>query len=100
MPYIDRTKIDFRLPCYFEDSGEVALVSIRAVKHFINMTPEEDVISKNDCAKVLIATVNTLLDFAKEKSWRLGSSAAVIDLAVLERKAKELLEEYSAEKDT
>ena len=43
MPYIDRNKIDFKLPCYFEDSGEDALVSIRAVKHVIYATPEEDV---------------------------------------------------------
>lgn len=100
MPYIDKNKIDFRLPCYFDDSGEDTLVSIRAVRRMINLTPEEDVISKNEYTKALIATVNTLLDFAKENSWRLGSSETVVDLVVLEQKAKELLEDYNAEKDS
>ena len=99
MPYIDKNKIDFRLP-YLKDEEGDALVSVRAVRNIINLTPEEDVISKNECTKALIATVNTLLDFAKEKSWRLGSSEAVVDLAILEQKAKELLEECNAEKDT
>jgi hypothetical protein len=99
MSYIDKNKIDLRLP-YLNDEDGDAFVSVRDVRNIISLTPAEDVISKNDCVKALVATVNTLLDFAKENSYQLGSSEAVVDLAVLEQKAKELLEEYNAEKDS
>ena len=52
MPYIDKEKIDFRLPCYFEEIGEDALVSVREVRKMINLAvvdnvaPVEEVVSK------------------------------------------------------
>ena len=64
MPYIDRNKIDFKLPCYFEDSGEDALVSIRAVKHVIYATPEEDVVPRSELTKLyndIIASLNPVI---------------------------------------
>lgn len=43
--YITPEKIDFRLP-YFEDENGDALVSLRAVKQCIDMTPAEDVVPR------------------------------------------------------
>ena len=42
--YIDVEKIDFRLPYYEDEDGGDALVSLKAVKRCIAMTPSEDVI--------------------------------------------------------
>ena len=80
------------MPCYFEDSGEDALVSIKAVKHFINMTPEEDVAPVEEViAKVREGigrntfNPNNKFDFIYDEIYK------VLD---------EVLEEYNAKKST
>ena len=50
--YIDADKIDFRLPYFTDDSGDV-LVSLRTVKRCIDMTPTADVVSKKEITNVL-----------------------------------------------
>lgn len=51
MPYIDKDKLDFRLP-YLRDEDGDALVSVRAVKQMINLAtvnnvaPVEEVVNK------------------------------------------------------
>ncbi len=92
MPYIDRNKIDFRLPCYFEDSGEDALVSIKAVKHFINMTPEEDVAPVAEViSKVREGIVRNIFNPNNKFDFIYDEIYKVLD---------EVLEEYNAKKDS
>lgn len=43
--YIDADKIDFRLPYFTDENGDV-LVSLRTVKRCIDMTPTADVMAK------------------------------------------------------
>lgn len=57
MPYIDRDKIDFRLPCYFEESGDDALVSIRAVRNALNRIPVEKVAPVEEIVNKLRAKI-------------------------------------------
>ena len=46
--YIDREKIDFRLPYFTDENGDV-LVSLKTVKRCIAMTPTEDVVAVVRC---------------------------------------------------
>jgi hypothetical protein len=52
MPYIDKDRLDRRLPCYFEDTGEDALVPVSAVSHMLavatvdGVAPVEEVVNK------------------------------------------------------
>jgi hypothetical protein len=59
--YIDRAKIDFRLPYFTEDSGD-ALISLRTIKGLLAMMPtEEDVVKVVRC-KDCAARENTDLE--------------------------------------
>lgn len=51
MPYIDKNKIDFRLPYLKDEEGDV-LVSVRAVRNTINLTPVEDVVPRSELIKL------------------------------------------------
>ena len=68
--YIDADKIDFKLPYFTDDSGDV-LVSLRTVKRCIDMTPTADVVPKKEITNVLsdlkIAVHNKAMhSYAKE----------------------------------
>ena len=91
MPYIDKNKIDFRLP-YLNDEDGDASVSVRDVRHIINLTPEESVAPVEEViVKVRegigrnIFNPNNKFDFIYDEIYK------VLD---------EVLEEYNAKKDT
>jgi hypothetical protein len=87
MPYIDKEKIDFRLPCYFEEIGEDALVSVRAVRKMINLAVVDNVAPVEEVVSKIRAGIhkNNKFDFIYDE---------IFD--VLDK----VLEEYSAKKDS
>jgi len=92
VPYIDKDKLDRRLPCYFEDTGEDALVPVSAVSHMLaiatveGVAPVEEVVSKiREGIKFTTFNPNNKFDFIYDEVYN------VLD---------KVLEEYNAKKDT
>lgn len=66
MSYIDRNKIDFRIPYCVDDNSDV-LVSLNAVKHCISIVPDEDVIPGSTLTEFLEALGDKLNEVAGHK---------------------------------
>lgn len=91
MPYIDKEKIDFRLP-YLRDEDGDALVSVRAVKQMMNLAtvdnvaPVKEVVNKiREGIRKNAHNPSNRYDFIYEDIY------SVLDY---------VLEEYYAKKDT
>ena len=92
MPYIDKDRLDRRLPCYFEDAGEDALVPVSAVSHMLavatveNVAPVEEVIAKvREGIGRNTFNPNNKFDFIYDEIYKV---------------LNDVLEEYNAKKDT
>jgi hypothetical protein len=92
MPYIDKDRLDRRLPCYFEDTGDDALVPVSAVSHMLaiatvdGVAPVEEVINKIRISiRETMVNPNNKFDFIYDE---------IFDIL------DKVLEEYSGKKDT
>jgi hypothetical protein len=92
MPYIDKDRLDRRLPCYFEDIGDDALVPVSAVSHMLavatvdGVAPVEEVVNKiRTSIRENMVNPNNKFDFIYDE---------IFD--VLDK----VLEEYRGKKDT
>lgn len=100
MPYIDKNKIDLRLP-YLKDEDDDALVSVRAIEYILalaiapGVASVEEVVSK--LVEKLIRFTENVSKYSSDKS---VESYSIIREDYIYQAAKEVLEDYYGKKDT